>query len=65
MKDLDATLYAKSEYNCDQMREIRIGLMKNLDVSAYAKPEFTSDQMEVIRLGLANALDNTPKKMDL
>lgn len=64
-KNLDVTLYAKPEYNCNQMEEIRLGLEAGLDASTYAKPEYTCDQMKEIRLGLVNVSGNTPKKMDL
>lgn len=65
MKDLYVSIYAKPEYDWEQMKEIRLGLKDNLDVSAYARPEYNIYQMKKIRSDLANALDNTPKKMNL
>lgn len=41
MKNLDVTIYAKTEYSCNQMEEIRLGLEENIDVTIYAKPEYT------------------------
>ena len=34
---IDTSIYAKPEFNCDQMRQIREGLESRLDVSIYAK----------------------------
>ena len=38
--NLDVSIYAKPEYNEDQMRELKEGLEENLDVSKYANPDF-------------------------
>ena len=38
---VNAKLYAKPEYNVDQMVEIRQGLENNVKASIYAKPYFT------------------------
>ncbi len=51
------SLYARSEFNAEQMREIRLGLEKGLDVSVYARPEFNWEQMEQIRFGLEKRLN--------
>lgn len=48
-RNIDVTIYVKSEYDEYQMKEIRRGLEENLDVSAYAKPKYTRDQMAEIR----------------
>ena len=44
--DVDVLVYAKTEFNEYQMREIRLGLEDNLDVSIYAKSEFDYLQMD-------------------
>lgn len=46
-----------SNFDEDQIDEIREGLEEGLDVSSYAKPEFDCYQMEEIRKGLENKLD--------
>ena len=46
LKDnLDVSLYAKPEYNYNQMNLIYLGLKADLDVSVYAKPELTWEEM--------------------
>ena len=50
--DLDVSIYAKSIFSWQQMKEIKIGLDINLDVSEYAKPCFTEFEMEEIRAEL-------------
>jgi len=42
---LDVSLYAKTEFDYNQMFEIRKGLEDNLNVSVYAKPELDSKEM--------------------
>ena len=45
-------VYAKSDYNCEQMVEIRKGLESNLSrkqIELYANPEFDALQMSIIR----------------
>ena len=50
LKDnLDVSIYAKKEFNRDQMREIKEGLKDNLDVFIYAKPEISWREMETVR----------------
>ena len=39
-KDLNVSIYAKTEFDWKQMSRIRRGLEENLNVSIYAKPEF-------------------------
>ena len=57
-KNLDVSIYTKSEYHWRQMEQIRWGLEKSLDVSIYAIPGlFDSYQMKEIRKGLENAVD--------
>lgn len=56
-KNLDTSYFKKSDFNWEQMREIRLGLEKGLDVSNYAKKDFNIEQMEEIRLGLEKGLD--------
>ena len=43
--NLDVSIYAKTEYNEDQMRELKEGLEENLDVSKYATPDFGRAEM--------------------
>ena len=45
--NLDVSIYAKTEYNEDQMRELKEGLEENLDVSKYANPDFWGAEMYV------------------
>jgi hypothetical protein len=56
-KGLDISLYAKPEFDANQMNIIKDGLKKGLDVSLYARPEFNASQMHVIRDGLDNGVD--------
>lgn len=41
-KNLDVTIYAKPDYNCAQMREIRLGLMKILMLQSTQSRNTTS-----------------------
>ncbi|XBG91453.1 hypothetical protein V4S38_03230 [Enterococcus cecorum] len=50
-------MYAKPEYNYDQMEQIRKGLEQKLDVSIYANPKFDWEQMREIRKGLEENLN--------
>ena len=43
--NLDVSVYAKSEFDYNQMFEIRKGLEDNLNVSVYAKPELDLKEM--------------------
>ena len=54
---LDVSIYAKKEFNWEQMIQIREGLKNNIDVSIYAKTDFTGGQMFYIRSGLEDNLD--------
>ena len=49
---IDIMAYIKTEFNAEQLEQIRYGLEKDLDVSIYAKLEFNAKQMEQIRVGL-------------
>lgn len=49
---IDVSIYARPEFNWEQMEQIRQGLKKKLNVSLYAKPELTWKQMEEIRFKL-------------
>ena len=51
-QNLDVSIYAKTEYEWEQMEEIREGLENNLDISLYATPEVSTLKMEEIRLKL-------------
>jgi hypothetical protein len=53
----DISLWAKKEYNGNQMYEIRAGLLAKLDVSWYADPKFNEAQMYEIRRGLISGVD--------
>ena len=55
--EVDILLFAKKEFNWQQMLEIRFGLENNLDVSIYAKSYFNPWQMGQIREGLKDNLD--------
>ena len=46
---LDVSIYAKIEFNNEQMDEIKLGLKYNLDVSVYAKSEISWEKMREIR----------------
>ena len=48
-KNLDVSIYAKSEFNASQMNQIRLGLLNNVDISIYAKPEIDGFDMSRIR----------------
>lgn len=54
---MDVTVYAKTQYGWQQMREIRLGLEHRVDVSPYVNPAFSWQQMQEIRLGLEDGLD--------
>ena len=55
LKDnLDVSIYAKSEFDWEEMQQIRWGLEENLDVSIYAKTELSWMEMEEIREKLSN-----------
>ncbi|UUD34813.1 hypothetical protein NPA07_03250 [Mycoplasmopsis caviae] len=56
-QNLDVTIYAKEEFNWDQMNQIRSGLRNKLDVSKYADPKFKGDQMREIKTGLRLGLN--------
>ena len=48
--NVDISIYAKPEFDWEQMREIRFGLEDNVDVSIYAKPELDWKEMEYKRI---------------
>lgn len=41
-----------SNFDFDQLEEIRIGLRSKLDVSSFAKPEINAEEMHLLRLKL-------------
>lgn len=45
------------DYDCEQIKQIEIGLEKDVDVTIYANPKFSSEQMEMIRIGLEEGLE--------
>ena len=47
--NLDISVYAKIEFDDDQMEEIRLGMKDNLDVLIYAKTEYNWKEMQEIR----------------
>ena len=55
--NLDISIYAKEEFDWQQMWQIKLGLEKKIDVSIYAKLEYNGNKMEQIRLGLEDNLD--------
>ena len=55
--NVDVSIYAKPEFNSEQMEQIRLGLDADLDFSIYAKLEFDYRQMNQIREGLEEGLD--------
>ena len=48
-QNLNASIYAKKEFNDQQMNQIREGLEKGLNVSIYANPDFTEKEMRKIK----------------
>ena len=40
-RNVNVSIYAKTEFSWKQMKEIMLGLIKNLDVSFFAEKEFT------------------------
>ena len=48
-ENLNVLIYAKPDFNSNQMWQIRLGLEDNLDVSIYAKKEIDVERMEEIR----------------
>ena len=55
--DIDVSLYAKTDFCHNQMRNIRIALEKNLDFSDFINSLYHYINMEQIRLGLEDNLD--------
>lgn len=48
--NLDISVYAKPEYNYNQMNFIYLGLKDNLDISKYADPKLSWEEMlEIVR----------------
>ena len=56
-KNLDVSIYAKLDFNEDQMKFIMYSLEKNEDVSKYAKSEFSVEQMKQYSLALKENID--------
>ena len=53
LKDnLNVSIYAKIDFNWDQMFQINLGLKQKLNVIIYAKPEINWEEMRKIRLEL-------------
>ena len=50
--NLDVSIYAKPDFNWEQMNQIILGLKQELNVFIYAKPEYNWEQMRKIRLKL-------------
>ena len=53
---MDYSIYAKPEFDWEQMREIRIGLEKGLDAFIYATPEIDWKTMSIVREELEKIL---------
>ena len=49
--------FEETEFDKDQIDEIKKGIKNNIDVTKYADPQFNFDQMQEIRLGLEEGLD--------
>lgn len=49
--------FDKSQFDADQIEQIRYGLVFGLDISVYAKPEFSWEQMQQIKYGLEAGID--------
>ena len=49
---IDVSIYAKPEYNWEQMNEIRFGLLNNVNVSEYANSKYSWQEMRKIRIKL-------------
>ena len=63
-QNLDVSIYAKKEFEWEQMEEIREGLENNLDVSIYANSKIDWKQMEEIRKRLEKEkLENEQKNI--
>ena len=54
--------WKKSDFNSNQMEEIRLGLEQNLDISKYAKPELHWEDMLAIRFALKDNLENEKRE---
>ncbi len=54
---MDNNLIAYEQFDEDQRKEIRTGVIEGLDVTCYAKQEYLAIQMRQIRLGLQEGLD--------
>lgn len=55
-KGLDVSIYAKPEYNWEQMYEIYKGLINGLDVTSYADPKIPYMKMAEIRINMLKEL---------
>ena len=49
---IDVSIYAKKEYNWEQMNEIRFGLLNNVNVLEYANSKYSWQEMRKIRIKL-------------
>ena len=49
---IDVSIYAKKEYNWEQMNEIRFGLLDNVNVLEYANSKYSWQEMRKIRIKL-------------
>lgn len=56
---LDPSVFYKSVYNKDQIKELYYGLKLKLDVSKYSNPAYSSEKMRNIREGLTIGLDTS------
>lgn len=60
---VDISIYAKPEYDAEQMDCIYCGLRKGLDIKQYADPKISAEQMNLIYKQLkddyCNRLQNT------
>ena len=62
----EINIFANLNYNENQMRVIREGIMLKLDVSTYTNPDFSEQQMTQILLGLKAGIDvSTYAKLEM
>ena len=54
---IEVSVYAKLEYDADQMNEILLGLLHAVNVEIYADSNYSALQMRVLRQALENHLD--------
>ena len=63
-ENVDVSIYAKKEFNWEQMMEILWGLKDNLDVSLYTEPDLSDEQMRENRLKLQKENNNQREKLE-